>query len=66
MRFDNIHTRNERKLVDKLAPIRQVFDRFVQSCIDNYTISEYAKIDEKLEAFRGRCGFKQYIPSKPN
>ena len=23
-------------------------------------------IDEKLEAFRGRCGFKQYIPSKPN
>jgi hypothetical protein len=22
--------------------------------------------DEKLEAFRGRCGSKQYIPSKPN
>lgn len=23
-------------------------------------------IDEKLEAFRGRCNFKQYIPSKSN
>jgi hypothetical protein len=23
-------------------------------------------MNEKLEAFRGRCGLKQYIPSKPN
>lgn len=26
---------------------------------------EYATIDEKLETFRGRCSFCQYIPSKP-
>ena len=23
-------------------------------------------VDEKLEGFRGRCSFRQYIPSKPN
>lgn len=39
---------------------------FVDNCKKAYTISEYGTIDEKLEAFRGRCGFKQYIPSKPN
>jgi hypothetical protein len=27
---------------------------------------ENVTISEKLEAFRGRYGFKQYIPSEPN
>ncbi|GBP17464.1 PiggyBac transposable element-derived protein 4 [Eumeta japonica] len=26
----------------------------------------YVTVDEKLEAFRGRCSFRQYIPNKPN
>jgi len=28
-------------------------------------MSEYTCIDEKLQAFRGKCSFRQYIPSKP-
>lgn len=28
-------------------------------------MSEYCTIDEKLEPFRGRCQFRQYIKSKP-
>lgn len=66
LRFDDLATRDERKQIDKLAPIRDIFDAFLNNCKSAYTIGEYATIDEKLEAFRGRCGFKQYIPSKPN
>ncbi|KAJ3646387.1 hypothetical protein Zmor_005897 [Zophobas morio] len=66
LRFDDSTTRTERKVSDKLAPIRDVFTIFADNCQKSYTISEYATIDEKLEGFRGRCAFKQYIPSKPN
>lgn len=51
---------------DKLAPIRDVFDSFVEKCKTAYTPFQNVTIDEKLEAFRGRCSFRQYIPSKPN
>nr|CAI5818115.1 unnamed protein product [Callosobruchus analis] len=66
IRTDNKNTREERCKKDKLAAIRDIFDSFVLNCQKNYTICEYATIDEKLEAFRGRCSFRQYIPSKPN
>lgn len=66
LRFDDTDSREERKKTDKMAPIRDLFVLFVANCKNAYTISEYGTIDEKLEAFRGRCGFKQYIPSKPN
>jgi len=38
---------------------------FVQNCQNAYTISEYSTIDEQLVPFRGKCSFRQYIPSKP-
>ena len=66
IRFDNLSTREERRQLDKLAPIRALFDSFVDNSKRAYTIGQNATIDEKLEAFRGRCSFKQYIPSKPN
>ncbi|CAH1957883.1 unnamed protein product [Acanthoscelides obtectus] len=66
LRFDDLSTRDERKKFDKLAPIRSTFDKFVQNCKNTYCIGANATIDEKLEAFRGRCGFNQYIPSKKN
>lgn len=65
IRFDDLETRTERSQIDKLAPIRYVFERFVQSCSANYTPGEYVTIDEMLEAFRGRCSFRQYIANKP-
>ncbi|KAB0805400.1 hypothetical protein PPYR_02396 [Photinus pyralis] len=66
LRFDDKETREQRRAIDKLAPIRNLFDIFVENCKKYYTVSEYTTIDEKLEAFRGRCGFKQYIPNKPS
>lgn len=65
LRFDDFTDREERKKTDKLAPIREVFDSFVEKCKANYEIGQYATIDEMLEAFRGKCSFRQYIPSKP-
>lgn len=66
LRFDDRLTREERKQVDKLAPIRDILDIFVKKCQDMYHVSDFVTIDEMLPAFRGRCQFKQYIPSKPN
>ncbi|KAJ8930165.1 hypothetical protein NQ314_017061 [Rhamnusium bicolor] len=66
LRFENIHTREERKQVDKLAPIRQIFDEFVSCCKSSYRHSELVTIDEKLEAFRSKCSLRQYMPKKPN
>lgn len=65
LRFDDKSTREDRKKIDKLAPIRLVLDSFVSNCKKTYNLGEFLTIDEKLEAFRGRCSFIQYIPNKP-
>jgi ribosome biogenesis protein Nip4 len=39
---------------------------FVENCKKCYSLGQNVNIDEKLEAFRGRCGSKEYIPAKPN
>lgn len=66
LRFDDRTTRSERKAIDRLAPIRDVFEMFVQNCKKSYCPGENLTIDEMLPGFRGRCSFRQYIPSKPN
>lgn len=66
VRFDDKETRNERRAIDKLAPIRSIFDMFVSHCQNNYCVGEYVTTDEMLPAFRGKCPFRMYIPSKPS
>ncbi|KAJ8934657.1 hypothetical protein NQ318_017036, partial [Aromia moschata] len=66
IRFDDIETRQERVALDKLAPIRTLFNHFNENLKNSYSHSDYVTVDEKLEAFRGRCGFRQYILNKPN
>ncbi|XP_060845772.1 piggyBac transposable element-derived protein 4-like [Rhopalosiphum padi] len=65
LRFDDIHDRAVRKQFDKLAPIRDIFTLMVDNFQKYYCPSEYVTIDEQLLAFRGKCPFRQYIPSKP-
>ena len=64
--FDNSTMRDQQRDVDKLAPIRSVYERFVTACEDNYTPGIGCTVDESLLGFRGRCSFKQYIPNKPS
>ncbi|XP_067132199.1 piggyBac transposable element-derived protein 4-like [Centruroides vittatus] len=66
LRFDDKKTRKKRLQTDKLAAVRDIIDPFIESCRKNYCISEFCTIDEKLEGFRGRCGFLRYMPKKPN
>jgi len=59
LRFDDIETRNYRKSINKLAPIRVVFDGFVKRCLQCYTVGENCTIYEMLEGFKVRCSFRQ-------
>ncbi|KAE9525832.1 hypothetical protein AGLY_014058, partial [Aphis glycines] len=58
-------TRAMMLLIARCTHIRWVFEYFVDNCKKAYTISEYVTIDERLQAFRGHCSFKMYIPNKP-
>ena len=51
---------------DHLAPIRDIFINFVINYKKCYSLGQNVTLDEKLEAFRGKCVFRQYIPSKPS
>lgn len=42
-----------------------MLEDFVQTCQDSYNVGELPTLDEMLEAFRGRCKFRQYIANKP-
>lgn len=65
LRFDDRDSRPERRATDRLAPIREIFEKFIVNCQNNYSLGCNTTIDEMLVGFRGRCGFRQYIPSKP-
>lgn len=47
-----------------MAPIRDIFERVNTHCKENFNLSQYTTIDKMLVAFRGKCSFRQYIPSK--
>jgi hypothetical protein len=65
LRFDDAASRRLHRTADKLQPIREIFDMWVATLHDCYIPHEYVTVDEQLVNFRGRCPFKQYIPSKP-
>uniref|UniRef100_A0A3Q3L0N4 Nucleolin n=1 Tax=Mastacembelus armatus TaxID=205130 RepID=A0A3Q3L0N4_9TELE len=65
IRFDNRDTRRIRWRNDKLALIRNIWDRWVERLPLMYNPGPEVTVDERLVPFRGRCSFKVYIPSKP-
>ncbi|KAE9542998.1 hypothetical protein AGLY_002909 [Aphis glycines] len=65
LRFDDMGDRIQRREIDKLAPIRELFELFVENCKKCFSPSEYVTIDEQLVKFRGRCPFRVYLPNKP-
>lgn len=66
IRFDDKDSRSVRRARDKLAPIRDVFDIVNKNLTKHFQPGKNITIDEQLVPFRGRCAFKQYIPSKPD
>ncbi|KAL4008155.1 hypothetical protein ACER0C_002007 [Sarotherodon galilaeus] len=61
IRFDNRDTRQN----DKLAAIRNIWDRWVERLPLMYNPGPEVTIDECLVPFRGHCPFKVYLPSNP-
>ncbi|XP_048037142.1 piggyBac transposable element-derived protein 4 isoform X1 [Megalobrama amblycephala] len=51
---------------DKLAPVRDVWEKWVERLPLMYNPGPNVTVDECLVPFRGRCPFKQYMPSKPS
>ena len=66
IRFDDMNTRDERKLTDKLAAIREMTSLFKERCKIMYRVSRNVTIDERIVRFDGRCPFKIYMPTKPD
>lgn len=50
---------------DKLYPIRPILDGVLKTCLANYNPHRNSSVDETMVAFRGRLGFRQYMPAKP-
>ena len=46
--FDCRETRNR---MDKLAPIRIIWDMFIENCIKHYKLSKQVTVDEQLVTF---------------
>ena len=64
--FDDVATRLHRHIAcTKLFKISEIFDRFKKNCKSGMIPGSNTCIDEQLYSYRGRCAFKQYIPSKP-
>lgn len=63
IRFDDKELRERER--DKLAPIRSIFDKWIQRMKILYCPGDFITVDEQLLPFRGRTQFTQYIPSKP-
>lgn len=65
LRFDNPQDRNERKAIHPGAAINEFFEIFIRNARNSYSVGVSTCVDEMLVGFRGRCGFKMYIPNKP-
>ena len=59
-----MNTRDDRKN-DRFEHICEVWDTFNNRCRELYGLGPHTTIDEMLQKFRGRCRFRQYMPSKP-
>ncbi|XP_068451616.1 piggyBac transposable element-derived protein 4-like [Clinocottus analis] len=65
LRFDDRETRGARRQTDKLAAVRDLWDAWVRRLPLLYNPGPEVTVDEQLVPFRGRCPFRQYMPSKP-
>ncbi|KAF4517452.1 hypothetical protein B566_EDAN004490 [Ephemera danica] len=63
MRFDD---KEHRPADDRFAPIRELWEIINSNFGRYYTPGDNITVDEQLLPYRGRCGFRQYMPSKPD
>ncbi|KAL7399436.1 hypothetical protein ABVT39_024263 [Epinephelus coioides] len=65
IRFDDRGSRPTWRAADKLAVIREAWEAWAARLPLMYNPGPEVTVDEQLVPFRGRCPFRQYMPSKP-
>nr|XP_061796549.1 piggyBac transposable element-derived protein 4-like [Nerophis lumbriciformis] len=65
LRFDDKLLRPRRHHSDKLSPISDIWIKWNDILPKLYSPGRDICVDEQMVSFRGRCSFKQYMPSKP-
>jgi len=66
IRFDDKAKRTRRRLEDKMAAFREIWVKYIDLCKSLYLVGSAFCVDEQLLPFRGRCGFRQYMPKTPS
>jgi len=66
IRFEDKTTRTKRRLEDKMAAFREMWDKFIGLCKSLHLVGSTVCIKEQLLPFRGRSGFRQYMSTKPS
>ena len=66
LRFIHFNNNDTQNISDKLYKIRPLITYFAERFKSVYNPGEILVIDESLMPFRGRLGFRQYIPNKKN
>ena len=64
-RFDNWHTREERKTLNKFAAVSEVWEIFLKNIRRVFIPNESITVDKQLVGYRGRIPGRTYMPSKP-
>ncbi|KMQ96734.1 piggybac transposable element-derived protein 4-like protein, partial [Lasius niger] len=64
LQLDDRNTRATRLKVDKLAPVRNIWNMFVENCKNSYLPSESLAVGDRLKNFRGKCSFVQHDSNK--
>ncbi|XP_070710531.1 piggyBac transposable element-derived protein 4-like [Pempheris klunzingeri] len=65
LRFDDQLSRPERHKRDKMAPIIDLWSKWSTRLPKLFNPGRDICVDEQLVPFKGRCSFRQYMPSKP-
>uniref|UniRef100_A0A8D0GYX9 PiggyBac transposable element-derived protein domain-containing protein n=1 Tax=Sphenodon punctatus TaxID=8508 RepID=A0A8D0GYX9_SPHPU len=65
LRFDDRLQRRSSGVTSKLGPVTEIWQLFLSTLSKSFVPFESVTVDEQLVSFRGRCPFRQYMPSKP-
>ncbi|KAJ8879889.1 hypothetical protein PR048_020509 [Dryococelus australis] len=67
LRFDDVTTLEERRAIDCLAPISELFNELLVNCQSNYCCGEYPTVDEILVSFRaGKALIQEHMARRLN